>query len=623
MSPLDTLLVLAGATLAVSVLAGNCLWGARAAVFLYLAQLAELARIQPLVSGHQGVVAAAARFSVVGNPVHWELNGLGWFFAVITVGAALFSAWFTAGDWGRERPGGRLLHGSLAANVLAMLLLLASHDLLTLFIGWELVSWASFLMMTQAGGAAARAAFRYLVYAISGAMAILAAIVLLQTKAGSLDYASVQAALAHAGNGTVWVVMLLLGAGFAVKMGLVPFHLWQAQAYGETPGPGAAFMGAISSRMGLFGLLILLVQLVGFGRLVELVVPFTWLDARELWAWLAAITIVVPTFIALTQSDARLLLAWHGIGQGGFMLLGVMVGTPMGVSGGLMHVFNHASYQAPLFLAVSAVVYRTGTADLDRLGGLISRMPLSYVAMLVGIIGLAGLPPMNGFVSKWLIYKALLDAHMPLLFVASVVGTLGTILSVYKLIHNIFLGQLRMEHAAVKEVPPSMSVPMLVLAGIVFVTGFMPGLALALVAVAQQALGVPALAYHLGGVVWPTGSLNMLWVVGGLLGAIGFGALVFLGANPSHRTHQLDNYAGGHFLTADVRYHYSHDFYAGLLRLIGPWFRGGVQWAEDGLVSFTNLLASAMHGLYRSAYTPVYLLVAVVLGLWAVLGAGA
>ena len=129
----------------------------------------------------------------------------------------------------------------------------------------------------------------------------------------------------------------------------------------------------------------------------------------------------------------------------------------LGSAGGLLHVFNHATYQAILLMAVFAVIHRTGTADLNRLGGLVARMPLSFLAMLVGIIGLAGLPPMNGFVSKWMIYRSLIMEGQPLLFVATVISTLGTVLSVYKLLHNTFLGQLRLEHEAIKEAPWSMT----------------------------------------------------------------------------------------------------------------------------------------------------------------------
>jgi formate hydrogenlyase subunit 3/multisubunit Na+/H+ antiporter MnhD subunit len=615
MTALDRLLLLSALSAAVLFWVGRRRWAGWLSVGLYGVQLALLAALLPELRAAGGAASSVA-FTAFGNGVGWSLSGFGWFFALLTVGTALFCAWFSAGEWGRYQSGSRLFHGSLALNVLAMLVLLSSADLLSLFIGWELVSWASYLIMTQRGGAAERAAFRYLIYAMVGAMAVLGAVVLAYLQVGSLGLAELRAVLPELSDGVLWTLVLLFACGFGIKMALVPFHLWQAEAYAETPGPASAFVSAIAARMGLFALLLVLMQLIGADRLTQLALPFTFWDARELLAWVAAVTMVVPTYIALTQNDARMLLAWHGIGQGGYMLLGALVATPMGVAGGLMHVFNYATYQAPLFLAVTAVAYRTGTTELDRLGGLITRMPLSYVAMLMGIIGLAGLPPMNGFVSKWLIYKALLDARMPLLFVAAVVGTLGTILSVYKLIHNTFLGQLRVEHEQVREVPWSMSLPMLAMAAIAFITGFMPGLALDLVDVAQPVLGVAALPHHLGGVDWATGSLNMLWVVGAMLGSIGFGALVFLLGNRSYRVHQLDNYAGGHFLSAEVRYHYSHDFYAGLLRVIGPWFRGSVLWAEKGLVSLAEFMASAMHGFYRAAYTPLYLLAGAVLALW-------
>ena len=108
-------------------------------------------------------------------------------------------------------------------------------------LGWELVSWASFLLMAIAGGIAAQAALRYLTYAFSGAMAILGALAILYTHAGSLEYSKVLEALASMTDGQMWTLLLMMGGGFVVKMGLLPFHLWQAEAYAETPGPGSAF----------------------------------------------------------------------------------------------------------------------------------------------------------------------------------------------------------------------------------------------------------------------------------------------------------------------------------------------------------------------------------------------
>jgi NADH-quinone oxidoreductase subunit M len=450
-------------------------------------------------------------------------------------------------------------------------------------------------------------------------MAILGAMALLYTQAGSLEYARVAAIVPSLGTVQVAVLVALLGGGFAVKMGLLPFHLWQAAAYAETPGPGSAFLGAISARMGLYAIAVVVVGMVGVGRLVAMEIPFTFLSARDLIAWIAALTVILPTYTALQQHDARYLLAWHGIGQGGYMLLGLVVGNAVGSGGGLLHVFNYAITQAALLMAVFAVVHRTGTADLNKLGGLVARMPLTFLVLLFGIISLAGLPPMAGFVSKWMVYQSLITEGMPLLFVAAIVGTLGTILSVYKLIHNIFLGQLRVEHVQVKEAPLSMLVPMLGLSLLIFLAGFMPGPALSWVAQVQALLGLPVVQYSLGGIIDPRGGLDMIWLVGILMAGFGVGALVFYGlGGRSRRVHQLDNYAGGHFLTADVRYQYSDDFYAGLMHLIGPWYRGAFLWLEGAVGAVVDLLSYAMDWVYRSVQPLLFLIAtAVAMLAWA------
>lgn len=622
MTPLDELLLFSAITFVLMLLFGRMKMAAGVAVILYAGQFIALLKTGAM-SGDP--VAASITISVFDQPMHWRYDGLSWFFAMITIGAAGLAALFAAGPWLdkyiEQGHSPRLFHATLAFNVLSMLILVGSGDLLSLFLGWELVSWASFLLMALTGGRATKAAVKYVTYAMGGAMAILGGMALLFTSVGSLEYDQVMAALPNMSDAKIWTLMLLFGGGFAVKMGLLPFHLWQAEAYALTPGPGAAFLGAISSRMGLFAIVVVLVQLVGLARMEGLAVPFTFMNANDLLAWIAAFSIIFPTFTALKQNDARMLLAWHGIGQGGYMLMGLVIGNAMGTAGGLMHVFNHATYQAALFMSVFAVMHRTGTADLNKLGGLFTRMPLTYLVMLFGIIGLAGLPPMNGFVSKWLIYRSLVTEGMPLLFVAAVIGTLGTILSVYKLIHNTFLGQLRMEHEQVREAPLSMLIPMLILSVIVFITGFMPGLALEWVAAAQAAAGLPVLDYTLGGVDSSQGGLDMIWIVGVLFAGFGIGALVFYGfGNRTKGVHQLDNYAGGHFLTAETRYQYSDNFYAGVMHLIGPWYRGAFAWLEKAIGSGVGFVAQGMNGLYRIVQPGLFLIGVAVLALaWVVL----
>ena len=569
---------------------------------------------------------SSLQIKLLGLEMHWRFDPLSWFFALITVGSALASAVFMSGDWGRQyreqyADGGSLQYAMLQIvlmlNVVCMLILVASGDLLSLFIGWELVSWASFWMMFLSPKTPARtAAVKYLIYAMAGAMALIAALAIVYAAGGSLEYGRLIAVISTMDKISQSLLILLFFIAFAIKMGLLPFHLWQAVAYAETPGPGAAFLGAISSRLGLYAMVVVLVQLIGLAQLHSVQILHSFLNMQNLLAWVAAFTIIIPTYIALQQHDAKRLLAWHGIGQGGYMLLGIMMFDSIGSAGGLMHVFNYATYQAALFLTVVAVVYRTGTSDLNKLGGLVTQMPLTFLVMLIGIIGLAGLPPMNGFVSKWMIYRSLLENGQPFLFIATVIGTLGTILSVYKLIHNTFLGQLRLEHQNIREVPWSMLVPMLSLSVITFITGFMPGLVLPWIAAIQQTVGLPIIEYNLGGIVYAKGGLDMIWVCLVLFYGFAVGAFIFyfLGGK-SKRVHQYDNYAGGHFLSSDVRYHYSNNFYPGLMHLIGGWYRGSFLWLEKVIISLVSFSSSIFENIYRSRQPVMMLAIIVVLAL--------
>ena len=441
-------------------------------------------------------------------------------------------------------------------------------------------------------------------------MAVFAGMLMTHAAVDSLQFEAARAAAATLSNGQLWGIALLFISGFSVKMAAMPFHLWQAPAYAYSPGPASAFLGSISARMGLFAIALVVIKILGVAQLDRLAFWYDIANLRDVLAWIAVLTAILPTFVAMRQNDARLLLGWHGVGQGGYMLLGLVVADSLGSAGGLLHVFNHATYQAILLMAVFAVIHRTGTADLNRLGGLVARMPLTFLAMLVGIIGLAGLPPMNGFVSKWMIYRALITEGMPLLFVATVISTLGTVLSVYKLLHNTFLGQLRLEHVEVKEAPWSMTVPMLLLCVVVFVTGVTPGLVLSHVAAIQESIGLQPVSYVLGGIEAASGSLNMIWVTGILFAGFGIGAVLFYGfGGRSKRVHQLDNYAGGHFLTAEVRYQYSDNFYAGLMHRIRPWYRNSFVWLESSLVSAVGAVSTLARGFFEQANPALWALV--------------
>ncbi len=606
---LDLLLLLAALGVPLAALLAYRAAGRWLLVAYMLVQCAVLLTLTP-----GEATPSALTFELLGHVVGWRLDALGWYFALVTLGAAGFASAYAAGEWGNVNAALglslRWLYTGLQINVLAMLLLLAANDFIALFVGWELTSWAGLILMLLAGGEAIRASLRYIVYAIAGGMSVFAGLMVVNAAVGSLQFEALQAAVPTLGEGQLWAIAVLFIVGFSVKMATMPFHLWQAPAYAFSPAPGSAFLGSISARMGLFGIVLVAIKLIGVVGLDRLTLGIDALSLRNLLAWAAVLTAILPTFVAMRQNDARLLLGWHGVGQGGYMLLGVIMADSLGSAGGLLHVFNHATYQAILLMAVFAVIHRTGTADLNRLGGLVTRMPLTFLAMLIGIIGLAGLPPMNGFVSKWMVYRALILDGMPLLFVATVVSTLGTVLSVYKLLHNTFLGQLRVEHEDIREAPWSMTLPMLLLCAVVFATGVAPGLVLAYVAAAQQAIGLEPVSYVLGGIASTAGSLDMIWVTAILFAGFGIGAVLFYGfGGRSRRVHQLDNYAGGHFLTADVRYQYSDNFYAGLMHRIKPWYRGTFEWAESALVSALGAVSTAARGFFEQTNPALWVLV--------------
>ena len=611
MNALDLLLSTSLGTALLAFVFSRFIMGRMLLTMLYAVQLVILLQIAP-----GAVVISELTFNIWEHSLGWQFDGISWFFALITIGSALFVSWFATGEYGKrfemDTGSSRLLHVGLGLNVFSMLLLMASGDLLSLFLGWELVSWSGVLLMVLGGAESREAAVRYVTYAITAGMAVFSGIILLYTWTGSLAFDQIHSSISSFSSVQLWVLCALLIGGFSIKMGLMPFHLWQAPAYALTAGPAMAFLGAISARMGLFAIILVLAKIISLQQLTELYVFTDLFSARDLLAWIAAITIILPTYTALRQTDARLLLAWHGIGQGGYMMLGMLLMDTMGSAGGLMHIFNYAIYQAALIMSVVAIMHRTGTADLNKLGGLVTRMPLTFVVMLIGIIGLAGLPPMSGFVSKWMIYRSLLNEGMPLIFLATVIGTLGTILSVYKLIHNSFLGQLRIEHHNVAEVPWSMMIPMLMLSAIVFITGVMPGLVLEYVAVVQQSMGISTINFHLGGIDSSdssiSGDLDMIWVVIVLFSGFAIGALLFLSTGKSRRVNQLDNYAGGHFLTADNQYHYSDNFYAGLMHQIRPWYRSSFKWLEESLISITVSLGGLFKSFFHQAWTANWLL---------------
>ena len=527
----------------------------------------------------------------------FSLNPLSWFFLLLVSFFALLTTVYSAGADFKKGNLGWFYFIFFIKN-LAMAGLILASDLLCFFVFWEIMSlFTYFMMVYNRREKDFKSGFRYLILSLLGSTLFMAALVSLNIYAGTLSYAGIAQYLLRANNVYLLFIFCGLAFSFLVKSATMPLHYWFPSSYSNAPTTFTSFLSTISSRMGVYGFIVLIY--IFFPAAVSKWSLGHFFSIRYLLGVLAAFTMVVPTFTALMQDDAKKLMTWHAIGQGGYILLGIVIGTPMALAGGLFHILNYASYILLIFLAIGAVEMRTGETNLNKLGGLIKKMPVSFLAILFGIIGLAGIPPMNGFVSKWLLYNAALKANFPFLALAAFLGSIGTILSVYKFIHNIFLGQLREKYRDVKEAPFLMQVPMYVLMAVVWGLGIFPGLALKFIASVEVFLHVKPIAYSLGGVNVSSGHLNMLVVnITMMTGFLIAAGIYFLGRKRIIVS-QYNNYAAGNFLNEDIPYDYNYHFYASLQRFIDELNKDLINRA----VTFTGRVISIISDAVRKIFS--------------------
>ena len=318
------------------------------------------------------------------------------------------------------------------------------------------------------------------------------------------------------------VAFLLIFAGAIAKAGAMPLHTWIPSAAEGAPLPVMAFLPAsLDKLLGICLLARAALQFFAVTWQIQLVVMIV-----------GAATVLGAVMMAMVQHDLRKLLAFHAVSQVGYMVLGIGTLTLVGVIGGLFHMLNHAIYKCCLFLMAGSVRHRTGTSELDKLGGLARAMPLTFVAGVIAALAISGVPPLNGFASKWMVYQGVLATGSrvaPLLLIAAVFGSALTLASFVKVIHSVFFGRPSDTVAAAqpREAPPAMVAPMLWLAFLCIVFGVfavLPVSALIAPSVAELKPGLfpgeGTLAAAIG--VWYSSSsqATVLLLVGLILGAV-------------------------------------------------------------------------------------------------------
>ena len=260
-----------------------------------------------------------------------------------------------------------------------------------------------------------------------------------------------------------------LACGAFAKAGVIPFHTWIPDSSEVAPTPVMAFIPAsLDKLLGIYFLarisLDIFIIKAGSGISIFLLA-------------IGTITVLAAVMMALVQHNLKRLLAYHAVSQVGYMVLGIGTGNPIGIAGGLFHMLNNAIYKYGLFLCGGAVESKKGTTDLDRLGGLSKAMPITYISCLVAALAISGVPPLNGFVSKWMVYQGLIELGRQggrlwvIWLVAAIFGSALTLASFMKLIHATFLGQCTDRECRRDEVGFFMWLPMVVLALLCIVFG--------------------------------------------------------------------------------------------------------------------------------------------------------
>lgn len=359
--------------------------------------------------------------------------------------------------------------GSFYALLLIMIAgmngLVLSNDLFTMYLFLEAAAIASYgLIAFGLGRDELEAALKYLLLSSVATAFILLSIAILFGLTGSLQLGGIAAGLASFPDSRIISLCLALFImGFGLKAAIVPFHAWLPDAHSTAPAPISAMLsGVLIKVLGVYALARICLNVFGMTPALSQVLMI-----------LGIVSILVGAFLALGQNDIKRMLAYSSISQIGYIILGLGVGTPLGILGALFHILNHAVAKALLFLNAGSIEHATGTRNLDKMGGLAQRMPVTAGTSVIGSLAIAGVPPLNGFWSKLIILLALVQAHF---YGAALIAVLAGILTLwYYLImqRRAFFGQLNETWRNVREAPFWMTFASLLLAATCVLIGLL------------------------------------------------------------------------------------------------------------------------------------------------------
>ena len=489
----------------------------RASNIIYGASL-----IATLALGVMGVISlsAPAASSVVlplGLPwlgAHFRIDALASFFMIVVNLGGAAASLFALGYGRHEKTPGRILP-FYPAYLAGMNLVLLSDDAFSFLAAWEFMSLTSWALVVShhEDHENVRAGYVYLLMASFGTLALLLAFGLLAGSDGNYVFDAIRAVRPSPQLAALVLVLVLVGAGS--KAGVVPLHAWLPLAHPAAPSHVSALMSGVMTKVAVYGFVRIAFDLLG--------APAWW------WSMLVlavgGTTAVMGVLYALMQHDLKRLLAYHTVENIGiiyiglglalaFKAYGMEVAAALALTAGLFHVLNHSIFKSLLFFGAGAVLNSTGERDMEHLGGLIHRMPQTAFVFLVGCVAISALPPLNGFVSEWLTFQAiLLSPQLPSWGLKFLVPAVGALLALsaalaaacfVKAFGVSFLGRPRTPAAAdARETDSNSLAAMFSLAALCLVAGVLPGIFIDALAPVTHAL-VGRSMPHQAGLDWLT-----------------------------------------------------------------------------------------------------------------------
>ena len=360
-------------------------------------------------------------------------------------------------------------YGYVILTAIAAVGALLANNFILLLVFWGFLGLVLYLLINMGDEDADKASKKALII-VGGSDALMIlgiAIINYYTHTFQMDYVRL-----GLNNWLTVTAYLCIAIACFAKAGAMPMHSWIPDCAKSAPIPVTAYLPAsLDKLLGIYLLTRISLDLFQMNRLMNNFLMF-----------IGAATIIAGVMMALVQHNMKKLLGFHAVSQVGYMVLGIGTANPIGIAGGLFHMLNHAVYKSCLFLTAGNVEHRTGTSELDELGGLGKFMPITYISCIIASFSISGVPPFNGFVSKWMIYQGLIEnlsgseSRLQVVFtsfclIAALFGSGLTLASFMKLLHAVFLGE-RINTAKEKaEVPAAMWFPPVVLASICVIFG--------------------------------------------------------------------------------------------------------------------------------------------------------